>query len=134
MKLFAAILFLTFSLSAENANFTKLWQDFKKDPGEIIQKYRNKSITYSATVTSMNAATENGKYILSLDEDNGRIFVSKEDLPEDLFNYLWDYKNKGGLKLPIQFTGVWYSNRVETFYFNKVEKVTWKNPKEKKKK
>jgi hypothetical protein len=134
MKIFIAILFLTFSLgAAETANFGKLWQDYKKDPGAAIAKYRNKVVTYNATVTVLNRANEPGKYTISLDEDHGRILLSKEEIPEDLFNYLWEYRNKGGLKLPIQFTGVWYTNRVEAFYFNKVEKITWTKPKEKKK-
>ncbi|MCH2209511.1 MAG: hypothetical protein MK132_27125 [Lentisphaerales bacterium] len=117
------------------ASFIELCREYKSNRSEVIIKYRNKPLSLSAQVSSINL--QGGVYVIGL-EGKGRLYIDEVDMPKDINEILWQNRSKRKAT-KINFTAEWCGNQVGLLFFKnmtelsiKKELVTSKKSKKKK--
>lgn len=119
-----------------------LHRRYKDTPGKTIQLYRNKELSFSASVTGISNYGINS-YQLTLDKNKGQMIIKAFLLSPELRKQLWkigkkvkevkkatdekDKKKKSSLKIAgpvrISFTGKWKSQNNGKIIFREVTSI-----------
>ena len=102
----------------------QLQDAYKANLRNLIEKYKGKRAYYKGEVTSVGSLSGEGNYQIGLDGARGRFIVSPMSIPESIHKRLAARQGKDAGKMMIEFSGVWYANEGNTFYFQNLKDVT----------
>ena len=97
---------------------------YKASLRDLLKSYKGKRAYYKGEVTSVGSLSGEGNYQIGLDGSCGRFIVSPTSLQENVHKRLAARQGKDAGKLTIEFSGVWYANEGNTFYFQNLKDVT----------
>lgn len=103
--------------------FIELCREYKSNRSEVIMNYRNKPLSLSAQVSSINL--QGGVYVIGLDEGKGRLYIDEVDMPKDICEILWQNRSKRKVT-KINFTAEWCSNQVGLLFFKNMTELSIK--------
>ena len=96
---------------------------YKANLRDLQDRLKNRSARYKGAITSVGRLTGEGNYRVGLDGGQGKFNLTKGVLADNVHKRIVARIGKDSGKLSISFSGVWFSNDGNIFYFKDLRDV-----------